>query len=61
MEALNRIIDTCYERCKCLEDITRDGVLRMANVIQAQEIYIEVSDLERKLDHRWGEFVDTFP
>ena len=62
MEALNRIMDTYKERCKCLEDITRDGVLQMTNVIQAQEIYIKVvSELVATLHARMEEFEDTLP
>ena len=62
VEALNRIMDTYKERCKCLEDITKDGVLQMTNVIQAQEIYIEVvSELVATLNARMEEFKDPLP
>ena len=61
MEALNGIMDTYRGRFKHLENITKDGVLQMDKVIQAQEIYIEISDLEANLNARMEAFEDRLP
>ena len=61
VEALNIILDTYMGRCKCLETIARDGVLRMNKVIQAKVIYLGLSDLSANLNARMEEFEDNLP
>ena len=61
VEALNGIMDTYRGRCKCLEIITRDGVLQMNRIIQAQEIYLGILDLSANLNDRMEEFEDNLP
>ena len=61
VEALNRIMDTYEERCKLLEIITKDGVLQMSNVIQAQKIYNEINELVLTLCGIMEEFEHTLP
>ena len=60
-EALNTILDNVRGRCKHLETITADGSLRLNRIVQAQEIFIGVSELTTNLNQQMEEYEDLLP
>jgi len=49
-KALNTILDGFRNRCKHLENITADGSLMLPRIVQAQEVFIRVSELTTNLN-----------
>ena len=60
-EALNTILDNFQARCKHLENITADDSLRLTRIVQAQEIFIGVSELAINLNQWMEEYEDLLP
>ena len=49
VESLNNVFDTYQRQSKRLENFTKEGSLRLGNVIQVQEAYSALSDLMAEL------------
>ena len=60
-EALNTILNSFQNWCKRLENITADDSLRLTRIVQAQEIFIGVSEMTANLNRRIEEYQDLLP
>ena len=61
LEALNTIFTSYKRRCNKLENATTEGVLRIVDLIQVQNLYNEINETGHELARRLSDLEDAFP
>ena len=61
MESLNYIFKTYEKKIKRLETLTKEGSMRVGRIVNAQGVYLELSDLMVDLDKKLEEFESNLP